>query len=1304
MCSPRKMEVPQKENPLLKNPFTYILAASLVLILLLPTTITFALDSWHPSTEVTTLPFTTKSISNVPDDPIPLSRISFVAEDPNSYFDEFSYIAAIPGSLFYSGGTQYISPLIYAAGTDSERWLLEDWTEYLLPDGGLSELVIIGDIPISEIKDIQEVTGTKAYPQITGGSSAEVAAKLAVKDWRSAGTVVLALAKDSFAIPTVTSGSASYSFNGVSISSYDTSVTIGSTIDTEISFTPPAGIGWMKGSFNWTGSEIFTHTLKDPLGRSVDYSVYRQVIFERNVAYVESPLPLYFWMPLTTSGEWNMILEPRSQITRDIAIDCSVTYFPGFSQSITVPHRSKWLNVTTMWDNAGTTINLALVDPNGRMVMWSPAESLLGGSGSKAMEMPYPAPGEWHLIGAWVDATGETNNVNMQWNIETLPDDLQPYLESASNGAVLASLLNAPLLYVDAASVPAITEWALEYLGASTCFLVDPSNFHSSTLVDELDDFLFVSVLSTYSSVTSWIHTLSGELDVVLTLPLGNADELFPPAAYCAAYHGAAIYSLCGEDNLIPTRSEETWAPYLIGPDIRIFVQNQFSARTENGWYDERIPNIYSMQYSATAFESFLNARGAYNSSAEQSAIIVSPTDLIKVSFDRSLQSHFACGRFPSDNPALTAAMVNRASLHRFLYMTANNANEALLSLYAYTYSSTPYPDNFGTTHIINQITASESALTTADFTIRTHVGVNEVFAAVASQVGLWSFSTHGTLTEYPTDPPQRPNGLGVFSIRDEDIAYGQETDSERDYGGSSGDGIVNPVLYSPESNHHILRTTYDLESSIDNIGSPIVIITACLLGGSELPLMLMKHGAVAVTAAPRTVYFRAAGLLSIMFTEAISSGNTTGDALAYALRAISYDYTNPISGEPNDYANQQVLFGDPDICLFNPENDPRISSATPCSISIDGHTPCRGVKGVAVLGTTDYLQTGLDALSVEYDYYDSLNYSEFLTLLDLRRTVIIEPLSISSLSDTLDDNPSALPEFVYNGGVLVMMGINTDISWVPWDIVFVPGSDSSIDVLDTGHPLVSIPNTLPSDFPSEGSFSSVSENISILATNSAGIAIAAGIYGGGKVALTTVVPSGTNRDLFLENIISWDEQGSLLLWEITKSQEIIWEGDRVVLTLLITNIAGQPVDDVSLTFSVNSSEIAVSQTGIGTYEAPLSEAWTSGKAGYHSLEIHATKSGYDTLSLVLTDFLLIRTSPLLLILIGSGIIVTIVIGWQYWKFKHGGSSPKERKYRPPTKETKEERRKRELAEKERKRKREEEEKRFDAKEYFGVE
>lgn len=94
-----------------------------------------------------------------------------------------------------------------------------------------------------------------------------------------------------------------------------------------------------------------------------------------------------------------------------------------------------------------------------------PTESVLAGLG-ESVDLPYPMAGDWTILVSWIDAVEEQNNVDVNWDISVMPSEIQDYLESAANGAVLASLLNAPLLYVDADSVPEVTTWAVREVGS----------------------------------------------------------------------------------------------------------------------------------------------------------------------------------------------------------------------------------------------------------------------------------------------------------------------------------------------------------------------------------------------------------------------------------------------------------------------------------------------------------------------------------------------------------------------------------------------------------------------------------------------------------------------------------------------------------------------------------------------------------------------------------------------------------------------------------------------------------------------
>ncbi|MFX1560653.1 MAG: hypothetical protein ACFFBL_08690, partial [Promethearchaeota archaeon] len=224
-------------------------------------------------------------LSAVPTDQVPLRRVAFVAPNPNSYVDEFAYMAAVPTSLFYFNDTQYISPLIYSDGSESESWLLDDWSEYLSSDGGITQAIAIGDFSENYLTQLQHDVGVKIYPRITGSAATEIASLLSISEWSSSSTAVVALMRDDFNTPSDITGEATHTFQNQASELLEFGGTVTYGTPSEINFTPPAWAGWIEGRFNWTGNEILTHELIDPNGEIVDYSVYNQIYFSRLVGY-----------------------------------------------------------------------------------------------------------------------------------------------------------------------------------------------------------------------------------------------------------------------------------------------------------------------------------------------------------------------------------------------------------------------------------------------------------------------------------------------------------------------------------------------------------------------------------------------------------------------------------------------------------------------------------------------------------------------------------------------------------------------------------------------------------------------------------------------------------------------------------------------------------------------------------------------------------------------------------------------------------------------------------------------------------
>ncbi len=1235
---------------------------------------------------------------------VPLRRLTLVEYDDISYRDDFAYIAAIPSSIFSYNLTRYISPQLFYYPSDSQTWLLSDWSEYLVPDGGLTQLVVIGNLSYELVHNVVNDFHVRPHPWIQGDSSADIAARLALSEWTSSPIAVFALSDDSFPQNTVLSGVFTDTLQNVYTTENSSSVTTGPrTTPKDIIFSTDSGIGWIECSINWTGPYWFTHKLLDPNQYSIDYSVNSQTYWERFYSGLASPVPLQFWVPNTASGDWSLTLYPQNSSMGYLPLDFVLKKHPGYMRTLSVPQHAKSLSVRINWDKAAADLNLGLVDPLGHLVQWAPAGSILSSPGTESTVVEYPMAGNWTVIVAWMNANGERTQVNMFWDLEILDGSLSDHLESAANGAVLASLLNAPLLYVNRTSVPDITLWAAQRLGVSTAFLVDPANIHSAAVYNALDAFSNVVNLNNYPLVAQWIRDFSSTEDVVLTLPTGTGQEYFAPATYSAAFHGCPIFSLCDEFNYMTTRAEETWYPYKIGPEIDVYVTSRYSTRTENGWYDERIPNRYSMYRAVNAFKDFLDVRGAYNASCSQQVVVVAPDTLLKVSFERSLQSHFSAGRIPAEDPRLSAVEINRGALHQFLFRTAQSADRALVTMYAYTHGAM-FLDNYLTPHRIFQYENTTVLLEDAGYTIDAHVGYQEVFSTLAAQPAIWAFSTHGSLTRYPTDPPMRPGGLGLFSLRDLDAPYGSESTTLQDF---NSDTIVNPVQFSSEAAHHRIENTQTLEASIENIGSPIVLLTACLLGGSELPKMLMAHGATAVVASPRTVYFHPAATTSILFLRTLVAGNTTGESLSHALSLVSSDYSDPLPGDPRDYANQFVLFGDPSVRLLHPSM-PRRSALDAKTVTFGTHASARGVRAVAALGLSNYLPTSLNTLGVQFDFYGPTNFTEFVDLLSFRVCVVMEPGTTDSFASLFKSHSDLLRSYVRCGGVLALLGISEDTSWTPWPLtVNATTNGSEITIVDPTHPLLTVPNSLSETIEFHGHFESFWSNFSVLATDDGTHpTVIAAADGFGKVAVTTTHPTGLDRDATIENIVLWRESPSLVLNRIFINEAIIWGGDRVILTLHITDDIGYSVDGVTMSVWLNDTDMSASilEKSNGIYEITLNESWTGANIGLHSFRLVAVRPGYDTLTVTIENFIYIRPIPWLLIL--SIIVVIVVLSVIYWQYKtRRGQSiipsffsrGSHRRLSP------EEQRRLEEEEKRRKEEQKKKDREFDVAEYFGV-
>jgi hypothetical protein len=166
---------------------------------------------------------------------------------------------------------------------------------------------------------------------------------------------------------------------------------------------------------------------------------------------------------------------------------------------------------------------------------------------------------------------------------------------------------------------------------------------------------------------------------------------------------------------------------------------------------------------------------------------------------------------------------------------------------------------------------------------------------------------------------------------------------------------------------------------------------------------------------------------------------------------------------------------------------------------------------------------------------------------------------------------------------------------------------------------------------------------------------VVAGVVGTGKLALTTTYPMGTEGNATIQNAALWYERPSLYLSSVTMNEYVIWAGDRVVVTVHVTDIIGRGIGNASVRVWLNSSQVDVLYTGDGAYVATLSEQWTGNRSGYYDLRIESSKLGYDTMSRLLNRFLYIHPSPWLAIGIVGAVVAAVFVGWLYIRHRRGG-------------------------------------------------
>ncbi len=313
---------------------------------------------------------------------------------------------------------------------------------------------------------------------------------------------------------------------------------------------------------------------------------------------------------------------------RQVMYQIDIEMLPGVTIDVPdVPdYGARNANFKLSWDDPNIDLGFSLIGPSGEEVLSTREHGVstnchsAEGSHGEGAGIPLPdgtetdmkvdrlgecLPGEKYQI--CVFALGEINSpvdfeLTYSWEYNMTREEGDG-LASASEGAILASLLNAPLLYTKSSELPSCTSDALYKLGVKNICIVDLGKNLNKDTKNKIKEISSIDYISDYDNAYSEIRNMTGRNDVIFSTvdpysywhvaELEVAGEwpgalAVGPAAYIAAHHGSPLLII---DNHPELSSSVVW-------------HNELWQRHSNGY--SKLPTVSEMYLTGSRIYDFL--------------------------------------------------------------------------------------------------------------------------------------------------------------------------------------------------------------------------------------------------------------------------------------------------------------------------------------------------------------------------------------------------------------------------------------------------------------------------------------------------------------------------------------------------------------------------------------------------------------------------------------------------------------------------------------------------------------------------
>jgi hypothetical protein len=883
----------------------------------------------------------------------PIAQTFIINDDPSSNMDEYGYLAAVPAANYLDNGERFVSPIVYQGNDEITHWfgtiddttqyLLDDWNEYLSNHGMTAEEYIVPDDPI------------------------EAAAEIATNNWESSSTAVVVCDGSSFAdtIDPV----------------FDETVSLSSS--PEITRVSPGG-------FTQLGTEYYKimyigrdYGAIQMLAHGEGYGGDTAIITPRYERVQDDDWPYPYdengpdmdtWYPITKPGFWLPLVTSESGLDQ-----LEIIKYKGDRYTIPIDNTDASIEVTVETDQP-SFLMVYLIDPDGNVrrpmiPKWNGGEiqpihywngghwehnyedyrrNIMEPGTEYSVSVHNAMPGDWTAIVVphYDHETGyaEFNgDYHITANVRTYSANRVNAALSAANGAVIASMNHAPLLYVTQDAVPSETTDALNALGVSNIIFVNIGEVSAASVSASQE-------YTTMQQVVDAIKDHQQSENFITITSMGTGEGYFAPAAMAAASHIAPVLNI-GEANEaynlldIATAWREHAADHYHGCRTMghlPYMDHPSELPNPPSWLQIIIYYLQNDELPHPGLDLELQLRGGIyegihaliegyglDLSGQEAYLFVSPrdTDIRDLATISMLGNNSYAGQIMFETTALSTAHICRDILYPAI-IYANPGRDEISSCFMNFRNGHDWTCNDGNryndyvTQIMKQSGFSHGR------TFKGHSIWNNLLEQYNGGAALIYHCSHGT------------GGSGIccmYENIEEQFPLCEIThDHLRDFNwwdGWRGYLFDNTRTPTPRveglvwfNAHDRLGNLYDIvhfkwcDQLFDNLHSQFNMWMSCTTGSNFGPDIYLEHGCALWFGNGNTGRSPQEEVLDQwMIQDLLIQGKSVGESISAYIWLHQRDYTTmdptTIYGSSSmQVSNEQMIFGDPTMTVYSPE------------------------------------------------------------------------------------------------------------------------------------------------------------------------------------------------------------------------------------------------------------------------------------------------------------------------------------------------------------------------------------------------